>query len=591
MAEFFSAITNRQSASMHPPTHENLTLRQGQVLVGKVTQLFPDNIATVQIGQHTVTAKLEIPLNVGDTYLFEVDHIAEMPQLKVLTNQMKQISLDEQVALLLKELNLSLTKQNQQLVQEVLAKELPVKLADLQQALNILQENNGEHARTVLLEMLEQQLPITSVTFSAYHALLTDSFQGQLEQLYQSLSQNTTLTNQEQQLLDFLTAILQKPMTNEASIRQEVTNWLTHHPQLLDDLGQITELERVDRSTDQNQSPQLTEPLNRKEVKELVKLLFQKQLAIEPEQIHQLGKALELASSSRPEIANQGRELLHALLSNGTVKQQLLAESPTNVQLAIEQFVHQPSEAHFNEIANPLRQLVNLQLNRDQQSSLYHQLNQSGMENFEWPVKDQFLIQVKDFLLNSGLDYEYQLAQDKTMASDKPTPLKQLLLQVLSNSVSQKSEVEAVLHTLTGQQLTMINDDGRFMYISAAIPGLIGTKKEVEFEFYSRKNEHGRIDPNYCRIAFYLDLAQLGTTVIDMNIQNRIIQLTVYNDTKDITNELLYHKAQLKESLSALNYSLSSVHYKPLPERVEHINSTHKPSEQKKGYQSWDVRI
>lgn len=43
------------------------------------------------------------------------------------------------------------------------------------------------------------------------------------------------------------------------------------------------------------------------------------------------------------------------------------------------------------------------------------------------------------------------------------------------------------------------------------------------------------IDPDYCRVLFYLDLDALQHMIVDMQIQNRIMTIHVTNEHTDLT--------------------------------------------------------
>ena len=57
---------------------------------------------------------------------------------------------------------------------------------------------------------------------------------------------------------------------------------------------------------------------------------------------------------------------------------------------------------------------------------------------------------------------------------------------------------------------------------------------DVTLQWSGRKRKDGSIDPDYCRILFYLDLEQLKETVIDMQVQNRVIKISVLNEQSDV---------------------------------------------------------
>lgn len=82
-----------------------------------------------------------------------------------------------------------------------------------------------------------------------------------------------------------------------------------------------------------------------------------------------------------------------------------------------------------------------------------------------------------------------------------------------------------------------------------------------------KKNKDGKLDPDYCRILFYLDLKNLKEVVVDMQVQNRIVTLLIMSDNpelKTIASPLL---SNLKEGLQQIRYQLSSVQFKPLDEK------------------------
>lgn len=64
----FQPIQQQQvSAQINP-----LVLKQGQVFHGKIKQLYPNQMAEIQIGEHRLIAKLETPLKAGDSHYFQV---------------------------------------------------------------------------------------------------------------------------------------------------------------------------------------------------------------------------------------------------------------------------------------------------------------------------------------------------------------------------------------------------------------------------------------------------------------------------------------------------------------------------------------
>src|SRR5690625_7513459 len=96
-------------------------------------------------------------------------------------------------------------------------------------------------------------------------------------------------------------------------------------------------------------------------------------------------------------------------------------------------------------------------------------------------------------------------------------------------------------------------------------------KEDIEIEFYSRKDKDAKIDADYCRIAFYLELDQLKTTIIDLNVQNRMVYLTVFND-QNISEHVELYNPILNEGLEKLNYTLSTLTHKNMSEKREQFD-------------------
>src|SRR5690625_7613846 len=85
MGPLFSNVSPQLKAIFQEQGPKSLTLRQGQVIMGEIKEILPNNVAVVQFGKHQMTAQIEIPITAGQPYLFEVLSTEEMPQLRVLT--------------------------------------------------------------------------------------------------------------------------------------------------------------------------------------------------------------------------------------------------------------------------------------------------------------------------------------------------------------------------------------------------------------------------------------------------------------------------------------------------------------------------
>jgi hypothetical protein len=89
-----------------------------------------------------------------------------------------------------------------------------------------------------------------------------------------------------------------------------------------------------------------------------------------------------------------------------------------------------------------------------------------------------------------------------------------------------------------------------------------------------RKANNNEIDPDYCRVLFYLELENLQDTFVDMQVQKRIITITVLNENQNLSMFAKPLISNLKEQLDLMNYNLSDVQFTNLSTLQEKKTST-----------------
>lgn len=110
----FNPIQTQQNAIT--ATNQPLALKQGQVFHGTIKQLYPDQMAEVQVGNQKLIAKLEVPLKAGDAHFFQVTGTNPQTELKVVTGSMAQTtSPSQQISQLLESMNLPKTTEMQRI--------------------------------------------------------------------------------------------------------------------------------------------------------------------------------------------------------------------------------------------------------------------------------------------------------------------------------------------------------------------------------------------------------------------------------------------------------------------------------------------
>lgn len=182
--------------------------------------------------------------------------------------------------------------------------------------------------------------------------------------------------------------------------------------------------------------------------------------------------------------------------------------------------------------------------------------------------KEKFLEQVRQSIAMLGLNYENRLVTEKDPGYLNNT-LKGLLLQLVSADDNSGAQHQTkLLHLLQGLQLQSVNETPTNIQVMLQLPAeRLGLVKDLKIEMEAKKNDEDKINPDYCRILFYLELGNLKETVIDVNIQQRSVSLTVYNNIQGIQGIANLFKDKLGENLANLNYRLTSITFKKLEDK------------------------
>ena len=181
-----------------------------------------------------------------------------------------------------------------------------------------------------------------------------------------------------------------------------------------------------------------------------------------------------------------------------------------------------------------------------------------------------------------GFSYEHEVAQFLKHPDGKNLlrneQLKPLLIDFLNeNPTGSATEVaEKILHKITGLQL-FAQESGPIQQFVVQLPLSIWEKQmDVTIQWSGRKKENGQIDPSFCRVLFYLELENLHDTIVDMQVQNRILKITVMNENEYIKQLAEPFIKELKENLKRMNYTLSTVDFThQLIEEWKKIKSLH----------------
>ncbi|WP_400247198.1 hypothetical protein AB3U99_09805 [Niallia sp. JL1B1071] len=184
--------------------------------------------------------------------------------------------------------------------------------------------------------------------------------------------------------------------------------------------------------------------------------------------------------------------------------------------------------------------------------------------------QDTIVDTLKTIFHKMGYSFEAGLLKRTPMGEEQAfhqEMLKPMLLELVGKDVpiAVKETAGQLIDKVTGYQL-MSQQTGPVMQLITEIPlRFFNQQVDITMQYNGRKTADGKVDSNYCRILFYLELAHMKDTVIDINIQNRIMNMSILNDrAPEIMPIIKQTEESLKEKLRELDYKLMTVHARPL---------------------------
>lgn len=559
----------------------------GQIVSGKIVKLFPNQTAEVQIGSHKAIAQLEIPLSANIRYWFKVEPGEGMLRLKVMESA-DRLGAAAPAESLLRQLGMQLSRENKMLIQFFLREQLPITGETLKMASEWIKESrSAEDGLRTVKELIIRQLPFSKDVFSAISSVLHgDSLSSLMGELLDELK-GGGLSSKGQQiysLLGDLTKTLREKLGQQAIYRL-FSEWLntknqaSSHTafQLLKVLGLMpgetaedAALKQLMEGSIQNKpiSHVLTEILkandsgNRQEfILNLAKLngfIAQRSESSGLAQtLENLFNDIRNGKNSFPAEKNLLNALFKSALSHtlNDDLDQLLSDAYGIKQAAVQ----------AGRLLAGEKPLAAAPLNLREKTMLEELKNSLQTEaNLTYDQRN-IHSELKRIIRTLGLSHEHDvinlLKQSDEGASEKLDTLKPLLMGFINEETSHiaKDAAERLLHKLTGFQ-ALSQESGPLQHYIFQLPvSLWGKISNLTMQWSGRKTEEGKIDPSHCRVIFYLNLEHLNETIVDLQVQNRIIKISVINEHKEIKDLTAPFAAELKENLLKLNYKLSSV--------------------------------
>ncbi len=612
-------------------TNQALTLREGQVFHGTIKQLYPDQMAEIQVGGHKLIAKLEVPLTAGDAHFFQVASTGAQTELKVVTGPMPQaMGTQQQMAQLLQSMNLPQTKEMQQVMGHFLKTQMPITREQLLQAeawMKVLpQEVTKQDALSAMQRMVELKMPFTNDVFQALvQGAKTTGMNAALQNFISQLTNETNLNNELKTSLLTQVQTIAKPLDNEmggvilARAVQTLTDAsasTTNRQQALMLLKEAGVIPQTASMTNwQSQLAQTTSP----------------SLPLQP---GQAGQLIGQIMTAKPEDSTQIIQQVRNFLQNEKL---LTAEQKNQLNQMVERFTQLPQTKQTIEVfARQLQDQLLKAFSMNNDNRLFTQ-NDSGLA-----VKDQLLSLLKPDAINDtvmrnlvrssaessqpaiqsllteaeaivrnavdgrmaeqaiktvlkglGISYEAALNSKASDVHSLAQSVKPQLLSLLQDAQlppALRESAELLMARMNGMQL-LSGENGHQHQLIMQLPlEFFGRQMDATLQWNGRMGKDGKIDANFARILFYLNMESLHETVIDMQVQNRVVTITVFNDDPQLSMLAEPLKQSLKGGLSDKEYQLSGVFIKSL-ERKGPEKATQNSKKTPEQWNGVDIRV
>lgn len=586
---FMMKVIGNNWLEMHPSNQ----FRQGQIIKGRVKRILPNHLAEIIIGRQTILAQIEAPLVAGEQYFFQVLSLRGQIHLKVIAESSKQPA-EDRLQTLLSYLQIPNHKGNQNFLQFLMDHQIPFQHSQLKKALTILQgEKDKGLAHERLAFMFIKNLPITQGTYDALATIQTDSFTNLLKQLIANLDRKESLHPIEQQLYFRAQHLLVNQHENILSLQTEkFFSEIAKNRDLFIQLFQILGINK-------QESP-IANPVGGDVFAERLSNVLNTEMMINTD-LDLIVERLSLILREQKPIFETVQQLMrnwHQMIHQALTEQTLLSEQQFQsfqnefYQSLVSYLPALKDKSVTNDFSFYQESIQTMNVLSNVRIYQYIDYLLSHLQINEPTIKNMFIHQLKAILQFTGLSDEYNIAND--LVNPHFQTFKTLLRRfVHGNHIITERYGEQLLQFITGLQLLSYEETNGIIELSLQIPGKkLFLKEDVHLQFTGRKNEKGQIDPDFCRILFFLELDHLKQTIVDLNIQNRYAQITIYNDQEGMHEKFFSFQPYLRNQLKNYAYELVSI----TVETIKKDDKLHKPSYQqpitnKNSFEGIDFRI
>ncbi|WP_227395550.1 hypothetical protein [Jeotgalibacillus aurantiacus] len=570
-----SHITGQTRAQVPAsPQERNQTLKHGQIVYGKISRLMPNQTAEVQIGNRTHVVKLDAVFSEGEARWLQITNDGREISVKPVGNQTPGESTRQTVTALLQSLQLTDNKELRQLLTSMFENKWPVTAEKVTAAASFLTAaGNKTEALSVLKWMASKDLPFKAPVFQAASSA-NEAARSPVTALVNQLTEALQSSDRPalSRTLQTIDAPYQKAVSEQFVQRLLERTVDSQHPQknqaveVLKNLGVLIEkgagtpvlngLTLPSHGTGNAQSPDVQANRLWQGLMALQKE-FQALPAAKPEQLQQIHQALSLVSGT-PVSSAGNQQAAQLFIQVQSTLQQIKPGAPL---LTVQHLIPQMPDS----VMPLVRQLLpEGAVTAGQPPAVTVALAESQSLLGTQGSSHSFMHVLKQLIQATGIDYEARLLNQTLPPEKAAEALKPQLLSLIADSTqpaSVRESAETLVSRLNGMQL-FSTDNGPMQQLLMQFPMHLGNQQsDVIMQWSGRKKATGQLDPDFARVLFYITLKELKESVIDMNVQNRVITLDIYNEHNGLDELAEPLVPVLKDALNQMGYQLSSVKF------------------------------
>ncbi|MDM5316548.1 hypothetical protein QUF49_11135 [Fictibacillus sp. b24] len=202
----------------------------------------------------------------------------------------------------------------------------------------------------------------------------------------------------------------------------------------------------------------------------------------------------------------------------------------------------------------------------------------------------EFIQALEKWLQKSGLLHEKNILVDPVQVKAGESLKSQLLyLQHHADSLNLPESVlvktEKAVALVTSQQLQNVQITENLQQYILQIPfGQSNNPKEMTITWEGKKQDGKAINPAHCRMLFWLEMQNLNEIAVDVQIQNRILSVKVFNEHPFLEKLSAPFLSSLKKRMKEMDYTLSSVTFVQQQKKM-------KTAEKPNFYKGLDLRV